>query len=508
MRKGIIRAVAACFVGASLISINQVGTVMAATDFDVEVPIAGVTVALNNFYASNLNPEDEIKSILGGELPSSGEEETPSSTQASTPPQVKEAVSPYANIAISRVSNYVNVRNAPNTEAEVVGKIYNNCAATILDSVDGEGGEWYHIKSGSVTGYIKAEYFTTGSEAEKIAKQVGTVMATISGTASLRLRDKPSLESKTLTLLSEEAEYVVLAEEGNFVKLAVDSDLEGYVSADYVKIRVDFDKAVSVEEEKAKLEEENRRKREAEEAEAALKKAKEEAKKAAQTTAATTAAATTAATVAPTTQAPETEAPTTQAGTIEPRPGDSGQAPAIQAPEPPSASTAPTTTAPATEAPTTTAAPTTQAAGPGGSNGPGGSQGPGGSSGPGSSAVTDATRNALVAYAKQFLGNSYVYGGTSLTNGTDCSGFTMGVYAKFGISIGRSSRDQAAKGKEISIGDVQPGDLLFYASGNYINHVAMYIGGGQVIHASSTTTGIIISPSNYRTPCKAVTFLD
>ena len=114
----------------------------------------------------------------------------------------------------------------------------------------------------------------------------------------------------------------------------------------------------------------------------------------------------------------------------------------------------------------------------------------------------------MVAYAKQFLGNPYVYGGTSLTNGADCSGFTQAVFANFGITTGRSSRDQASKGREIAIDSVQPGDLLFYASGNTINHVALYIGGGQVIHASNATTGIVISPYNYRTPCKAVTFLD
>ena len=113
-----------------------------------------------------------------------------------------------------------------------------------------------------------------------------------------------------------------------------------------------------------------------------------------------------------------------------------------------------------------------------------------------------------MAYAKQFLGNPYVFGGTSLTNGADCSGFTQGVFAHFGITTGRSSRDQAVKGKQIDVSAAQPGDLLFYGSGDYINHVALYIGGGQVIHASNSTTGIIISPYNYRTPCKAVTFLD
>lgn len=488
MRKDVIKAAAAVLFGVSLILINQTEPVMAATDFDVEVPIAGVTVALNNFFAGSMNPEEEIKALLTGTQPITDSGDAPTTTEASTPPQVKAAVSPYENVAISRVSNYVNIRNAPNTEGEVVGKIYNNCAATILDSVDGEGGEWYHIKSGSVTGYIKAEYFITGSDAEAIAKKVGTVMATISGTASLRLRDQPSLDSKTLTLLSEDAQYVVISEEGNFVKLAVDSDLEGYVSADYVKIRVDFEEAVSIEEEQAKLAEEAKRKKEAEDAEKALEKAKEAAKKAAQTTAATTKAPTTA---APATEAP-TEPATTASSTIEAKPGESQ--PETQAP---------TTTAapPTTAAPATTQA-TTQAVGPG--VGPGGS----GSNSGSNSEVTSATRNALVAYAKTFLGNPYVYGGTSLTNGTDCSGFTQGVYAKFGITVGRSSRDQAANGRQIPIDSVQPGDLLFFASGDYINHVAMYIGGGQVIHASSPTTGIIISPSNYRTPCKAVTFLD
>ena len=115
---------------------------------------------------------------------------------------------------------------------------------------------------------------------------------------------------------------------------------------------------------------------------------------------------------------------------------------------------------------------------------------------------------AIVDYACQFIGNPYVWGGTSLTKGADCSGFTQSVFAHFGISTGRSSRDQAARGKSISVSDAKPGDLLFYASGDYINHVAIYIGGGQVIHASNPTTGICITPANYRTPCKAVTFLD
>lgn len=125
-----------------------------------------------------------------------------------------------------------------------------------------------------------------------------------------------------------------------------------------------------------------------------------------------------------------------------------------------------------------------------------------------SSASGSSAGQAIANYACQFVGNPYVYGGTSLTNGADCSGFTMSIFSHFGINTGRSSRDQAAKGREIPVSDIQPGDLLFYASGSTINHVALYIGDGQIIHASTAKTGIKYAEYNYRTPCKAVTFLD
>lgn len=117
-------------------------------------------------------------------------------------------------------------------------------------------------------------------------------------------------------------------------------------------------------------------------------------------------------------------------------------------------------------------------------------------------------RVELVEYAKQFLGNPYVYGGSSLTKGTDCSGFTMSVYKKFGVKLSHHAASQAKEGTKISKSDLQPGDLVFYAdSKGNINHVALYIGGGQVIHASSPKTGIRISKYNYRTPVKYVRVL-
>lgn len=106
----------------------------------------------------------------------------------------------------------------------------------------------------------------------------------------------------------------------------------------------------------------------------------------------------------------------------------------------------------------------------------------------------------LVQYAKQFVGNPYVWGGTSLTNGADCSGFTMSIYKKYGVSLPHHAASQAQLGTKVDFGSAQPGDLVFYAKNGSINHVAIYIGNGQVIHASSPKTGIKISSWNYRTP--------
>ncbi|MCM1175731.1 MAG: NlpC/P60 family protein [Blautia sp.] len=113
----------------------------------------------------------------------------------------------------------------------------------------------------------------------------------------------------------------------------------------------------------------------------------------------------------------------------------------------------------------------------------------------------------LCQYAKEFLGNPYVWGGTSLTNGADCSGFVLSVYKKYGVSLPHSSRAQANCGARIKLADAQPGDLVFYGKGQTINHVAIYIGGGQVIHASSPKTGIRISNATYRTPLRVVKIL-
>ena len=521
----------------------------ASTNLETGSSLAGISVALNNYYAGNTQPEKKLassydqleataknnssvtKAAAETKAAASATSNTKAETKAQTSSgakaetkaaapketkaaasQTKAASSSYDNIAVSKVSGSVNIRTEANTTSSVTGKIYNDCAATILDTVEGEGGKWYKIQSGSVTGYIKSEYFVTGQKAETKAKEVGKTYGTVVDTTSLRLRESPNLTSKTLTLLSEGAQYSVVGQEGDFLKVSVDTDLEGYVFKDYMKTSVEFNKAVSVEEEKAKEEDEAKRKEEADKAIKELEAAKKAESKAAQTKAGTTAskketeAAKTETTAAPKAETQKETAKETEAAVkvIAANP-EKAEDVTVAAPTVKQETKAETKieTKAETKAETIVEAKTETKP-----EGPGTKKETSSSKSTESSSVETASRTALIAYAQQFLGNPYVYGGTSLTKGADCSGFVMSVFSHFGISTGRSSRDQAARGKTIPVSEVKPGDLLFYASGSYINHVGIYVGNGKIIHSSTPATGICYAPSNYRTPCKAVTFFD
>ena len=113
----------------------------------------------------------------------------------------------------------------------------------------------------------------------------------------------------------------------------------------------------------------------------------------------------------------------------------------------------------------------------------------------------------ICEYARQFVGNPYRWGGVSLTKGADCSGFTLSVFKNYGVSLPHSSKARANCGTRIDVSEVQPGDLVFYGGKN-IHHVAMYIGNGQVVHAQSTDTGIVVSSMYYNTPTRAARILE
>lgn len=432
MRKNRIVVTVGCVCASMLIA--GTSSINAANKVEIDSAMAGLSVAMNNFYAGSANPEGELKDYL-----QSGTTDTVQA-QAEEAPAEEEKVSPYANVAVSQVGSdegYVNVRTDATTDAEVVGKIYNNCAATIEETVTKEDGDWYKIQSGNVEGYIKSDYFVTGDEAEAVAMKIGKSYAEVSE-GGLRLREEPSTESGVIDTLWEGDTYTVVDQTDEFVKLSLGqdddgNDVTGYVSKDYVDTYVKFDKAISLEEEQQQLEEQARREEEARKAEEELKKA-------------------------------ETEAETTASRREE-------AASETTAKKETAAETKKETEAPKKSASSAAAAAPTEA-------------------------VADATRSAVVAYAKQFVGNPYVFGGNSLTNGTDCSGFTRGVYAHFGISLPRTSRAQAGAGRSVSVSDLQPGDLIFYANGGSIYHVAMYIGGGQIIHAIDESHGIGISGLN------------
>ena len=188
-------------------SLAGVTPAFASTNLETGSSLAGISVALNNYYAGNAQPEKKLASsynqLEATETKKSSETKTATETKAAATAkaetkaqtssgaktetkaaastevkaaavsQTKAASSAYDNIAVSKVSGSVNIRTEANTSSSITGKIYNDCAATILDTVDGEGGKWYKIQSGSVTGYIKSEYFVTGQKAETKAKEVG-----------------------------------------------------------------------------------------------------------------------------------------------------------------------------------------------------------------------------------------------------------------------------------------------------------------------------------------------
>ncbi len=304
----------------------------------------------------------------------------------------------FKSLVIAKVNDYVNVRSIPSEEGEILGKLYDKSVGEFISEENG----WYKITSGSVTGYVKAEYCVTGDDAVALAKAVGTRIATVT-TTTLKVREDPGLDTTVLGLVPIEDQLLVTEELDGWVKVNIEEG-DGYVSMDYVTLSTEFVKAESKEEEEARLAKE-----------AAERKAAQEA----------------AARAARERQAQRNSSSSQETEVI---------APVI-------------------------------------------------TSGSGSE-----LGKSVADFACQFVGNPYVWGGTSLTNGADCSGFVMSVYGNFGVSLPHSSSADRSVGTAVSgLENAQPGDIICYSG-----HVGIYVGNGQIVHASTAKTGIIVSSATYR----------
>lgn len=404
--------------------------------------------------------EDRMKlEVQENVTDSDASDDTNADVEEHETPQTK---SEYADIGIASVLNYVNLRAEPSVESEALGKLYNNSAATVLETVlDEAGEEWYLVSSGSVeNAYVKAEYVKVGDE--DLARGVSTRYATVT-TTTLFVRTEPGTEASVLTMLPEGEDVVVYdaLDEYGWYRVSTEEGL-GYVSGDYVTIRTEFRVAESKEEEKERLErEEAERQAAAAAAEAARKAREEEERKAAEAAK----------------KAQEKAAGKAQAGAAK----------AVQQTQNAQQS------AEKTQQQTQNAQQEQQK----NDKVQGSSQGQSSSSsGSNTTAKPQTVSNgqAVVNYAAQFVGNPYVYGGSSLTNGADCSGFVMSVYQAFGISLPHSSSALRSVGYGVSLDAIQPGDIVCYSG-----HVGIYAGNNTLLHASSPSTGIkYTSPVTYR----------
>lgn len=376
---------------------------------------------------------------------------------------------------------YINIRNSASLDGEVIGKIYNNGQVTIYEDESPTG--WYKIKSGNVEGYIKDDYILTGEESYGVADEAGYKVAYVYPKV-LIVRAQPNEDAREIDRVYEGQEVEVVDIEGDWAKVCLASDSYGYISEYYIDYKTYYGTAETLEEEQARLDEQWLAYLAAQQV-AAEETYEEE-------------------------YSGETvvddyyDEDAYESGYDQP---DEDWDYADYEPE--------TYANESYSEPTTTYTTETEVVG--------------------YEEVTyyDETLESevtyeepiyeevtvpveedsyeeptysygggqyIVDYAMNFVGNPYVYGGTSLTNGADCSGFVQSVFANFGISLNRTAASQSSNGYAVDLSEIQPGDLLFYDNGGYIGHVAIYAGNGVIVHASNPSSGITTSSYSYRSP--------
>lgn len=474
---------------------------------------------------------------------------------------VQSIVDGYANLGIAEVSGYLNVRKTPESFGEVVGKLPKGGACEILDTST-EG--WYKISSGGVTGYVSSQYVYTGDEAKKLAAENVAERAVIDAD-KLNVRSEPKTDADVVDQVFKNERYDIKSQQDGWIQIS-----DGYISADYVTVKYALDEAIKQDMRQTVLSlydnlgvsnvsnylnvrdnpDETKGKIIAKlpsnagcdildtstagwlkirsgnitgyvKSEYILtgQQAKDKALQVAKLMAISNTDGVNVRTEPNTNSSIYTQISNSerflvadqQDGWVKIEIDDQdaylssdyvdvkyGLEEAIKY-------TPVVEVADTSNSKSNTKNSTGKSSSSSKSSGKKSSANDGAA---GSKSGSVSSKRAQIAnYAVQFVGNRYVYGGTSLTNGTDCSGFTMSVMAKFGVSLPHNSGSQAGSGKSITSSQMRPGDLVFYSGSGGINHVALYIGNGQVCHASNAKSGIKISTWNYRTPAKIVNVL-
>ena len=465
--------------------------------------------------------------------------------------EIQSAIDAYQNLGIVQVSGYVNIRETPDMKGNIIGKVSGDGACEVL----GEEGEWSHITSGGIEGYISSQYLVTGEEAKELAKSLVKKRAIImTENDNLNIRSGPSKDAEIVGQALPAERYEVLSEADGWVEIN-----SGYISADYCEVKYALNEGRKLDLKAQAINQYDN-----------LVIFKKSGYMNVRST-------------------PENKGDDNVIGKLTSKAaGDiietldgwykikSGTVTGYIAADPELIATGQEEKDLAIQNATQMAIITTDVlnvrvepntdskiwtqivkderypvvdqqdgwvqidlgsvdAEDGSQDGdekayistrdnnvevryalneaikftPAKDSSSGASSDGSGSSTKQSRRSQLVNYALQFVGNRYVWGGTSLTNGVDCSGFTMRVMEKFGVSLPHYSGSQAQMGKKVTSATMKPGDLIFYAGSNgKVNHVAIYIGNGRIVHAASRRSGIKTSTWNYRTPVAIRSMLD